>query len=62
MLCSIGEFYMVHYQPMLNKYSYHIILLRLLRKHKEKIRKEKLFLNDNNYVTTERDYAGALKV
>ena len=33
MLCYIGEFHMVHYQPILNKYAYHRILLCLLGKH-----------------------------
>ena len=33
MSCFIGEFYKVHYQPMLNKYSYSIMLLCLLGKH-----------------------------
>ena len=31
--CSIGEFYKLHYQPMLKKYAYHRILLCLLRKY-----------------------------
>ena len=33
MSCSIGEFYMVNYHPMLKNSAYHRILLFLLRKH-----------------------------
>ena len=60
MSCYIGEFYKVHYQPMLKKYAYHRILLCLLGK-KEQIFKKRSFLNDNNNVMTERGYEEALE-
>ena len=33
MSCSIGEFQMLHYNPMLNNYAYHRMLMCLLGIH-----------------------------
>ena len=41
--CSIGEFQKVYYKSMLNKYSYHRMLLCLLGKHKCKNLEENIF-------------------
>ena len=60
MLCSIGEFHKVHYQPILKKYAYNRILLYLLGKNECK-KLEDEFLKENNYVMTESDSAEALK-
>ena len=40
----ISEFHSVHYQQMLKKYEYHMMLLCLLGKREFKILEEKLFL------------------
>ena len=61
MSCSIGEFHKLHYQPMLNNYVYHRMLLLLLGKHEWKNLRREYILDDNNYVMIERDYAEALK-
>ena len=44
------NFIKVHYQPMLNKYAYHSILLRLLGKYECKNIRNEDFLEDNNAV------------
>ena len=61
MSLSIGEFYMVHYQTMLNKYVYHRMLLWLLGKHEWNNIRGELFSGDNNAFMKERDYAEAQK-
>ena len=61
MLCYIGEFHKVHYQPILKKYAYHRILLCLLGKHECKNIRIEVFLADNNSMMTERDYAESFK-
>ena len=41
---SIGEFHMVHYQPMLKKYAYHRMLLGLLCNNEcKRLRREAFF-------------------
>ena len=50
--CSIGEFHMLHYQPILNKYSYHGMLMCLLGKHQCNDLRRQALLADNNYVMT----------
>ena len=59
--CSIGEFHMAHYQPMLKKYAYHRILLCLLGKHGWNNLRREYFLDDNNTVMIEHGYAELLK-
>ena len=56
----VGEFHKLHYQPMLKRYAYNIILLCLLGKHQFKNHIREDVLTDKNDVTTERDYAEAL--
>ena len=41
---------------MLNKYAYHGMLLCLLGKNERKYLRREAFLDNNNAVTTERDY------
>ena len=60
MSCSIGKFKKIDYQLMLNKYSYHRMLLCLLGKRSAKILEMKIF-SDLNAAIKERDYAQALK-
>ena len=60
-LCSIGEFHMVHYQPILEKYAYHRMLIRLIEKHECKELQIKVFISDIIDVTIERDFYEALK-
>ena len=57
----IGEFNKVHYQPILKDYSYHRLLFWLLGKHECQNIRRAFFLEDNNSVMAERDYAEALK-
>ena len=52
---------MVQYQPMLNNYACHRMLLFLPGKHECKKLRIKYFFADNNYVITERFYDEALK-
>ena len=61
MSCSIGEVHKVHYQPMLNKYTYNSMLSCLLGKNECKNLRRETFWDGNNAVMTERDYAEALK-
>ena len=61
MSCSIGEFHKVQYQPMLNKFAYHNMLLCLLEKQECKNIRNEIVLADMNIVMTERDYTEALK-
>ena len=61
MSCSIGELKMIHYQPILNKYAYHRMLLCLIGKYGWKNIRNEAFLEDNNDVTIEHDYDKTLK-
>ena len=51
---------MVYYQPMLNRYEYHRMLLYLPGKMSARSWEHIVFA-DNNDVMTERDYAESLK-
>ena len=61
MSCSIGKFQIVHYHPIANKYEYHIILLFLFVKHECNNLMKECFLEENNDVMIDHDYAEALK-
>ena len=57
----IGEFYTIHYNPMLKKYEYHKMVMFLIVKHEYKELRRKYLFDENNTVITERDYAESLK-
>ena len=54
------SFTKVQYQPMLNTYEYHRMLLCLPGKNEYKNTRREDFLDDNNTVMTERGYAELL--
>ena len=51
----------MHYQPILNKYAYHRMLLCLPGKTQFQEFKKIILFADNNDVMTERDYSEELK-
>ena len=57
----IGECHKVHYLPMIKKYAYHRMLLRLLAKIECKYLIREAYLSENNYVMIESDYDETLK-
>ena len=61
MSCSIGEFNMIHYQPMLKKYAYYRMLMCLLVRHECKQSIIQAFFSEINAIMTERDYSEELK-
>ena len=61
MSCSVGELKRVHYKPMSQKYAYHSMLFCLLGKYECKNLIREAFMEENNAVMTEHDYAEALK-